>query len=690
MKGSKGSQPARAAQRAANVLGALFIISLGLMVASFAYVAYHAQFDREYIRRAEAVRVLSQTIGKNASEAANGKIDAFFMLESASRELEEHINVLANGDPAGSGLPPTAAVSEDAESALNKVLRTWNTVKLHIEDILARRQMVIAVNELGEEFRAKAPRLQEMAEGLVARLVAAGAERNQIALAGRQVVAAERIGRHLTELLQGGIGNITAAERLGVSAEEMARSLNALLHGDNSLRVAAVTDAAARQQLQAIDALYGSMRTQVNEVLARSPELYRVRTAADSIFVETTILLATTDHLLTRYQALESERPIQGWYGYAFGAAAFIMLFFRGFAVRVVTRAELAAKEEERRRTDEISRRNQEAILKLLDEIEGLKEGDLTKQATVGEEITGAIADAFNDATEALRTLVMTINETSVQVSAAAQQTQATAMHLAEASDHQAHQITAVSAAVNEMAVSIDQVSRNAEESARVAQQSVDLAVRGADTVRRTIEGMDTIREQIQETSKRIKRLGESSQEIGNIVELINDIADQTNILALNASIQAAMAGEAGRGFAVVADEVQRLAERSSNATKQIEALVKTIQTDTNEAIISMEQSTAGVVAGAKLAEAAGDALREIENVSKHLAGLIQSISEAAKQQANAAANISDTMNVIQEITAQTSAGTNETATSIGNLAELANELRNSVAGFKLPEQEGP
>src|SRR5690606_10414796 len=194
-----------------------------------------------------------------------------------------------------------------------------------------------------------------------------------------------------------------------------------------------------------------------------------------------------------------SSDLIQGWYGYAFGAAAFIMLFFRGFAVRVVTRAELAAKEEERRRTDEISRRNQEAILKLLDEIEGLKEGDLTKQATVGEEITGAIADAFNDATEALRTLVMTINETSVQVSAAAQQTQATAMHLAEASDHQAHQMTAVSAAGNEMAVSIDQVSRNAEESARVAQQSVDLAVRGADTVRRTIEGMDTIREQIQE-----------------------------------------------------------------------------------------------------------------------------------------------------------------------------------------------
>jgi len=212
------------------------------------------------------------------------------------------------------------------------------------------------------------------------------------------------------------------------------------------------------------------------------------------------------------------------------------------------------------------------------------------------------------------------------------------------------------------------------------------MANKGGDAVRRTIQGMDGIREQIQETSKRIKRLGESSQEIGDIVELITDIADQTNILSLNAAIQAAMAGEAGRGFAVVADEVQRLAERSTDATKQIEALVKTIQTDTNEAVISMEQSTAGVVSGAKLSEDAGEALVEIESVSNGLAELIHSITESAGQQSNAAANISDTMNVIQEITTQTSAGTNETAASIGNLAELANELRQSVSGFKLPE----
>ncbi|WP_421621857.1 methyl-accepting chemotaxis protein [Alkalilimnicola ehrlichii] len=392
--------------------------------------------------------------------------------------------------------------------------------------------------------------------------------------------------------------------------------------------------------------------------------------------------------LSTRLRQRADDRWLQPALAGGLGGITLILLASSALFSTRVFREMLAARAEDKRRVDEESRRNQVAILKLLDELEDLREGDLRTQATVGEEITGAIADAFNDAIDNLRSLVATINRTAEQVSASAEQTQATATRLAEASGQQAQQISSASTAIEDMAQSIDEVSRNAEESARVAQEAVNIATKGAEAVRATIEGMDTIREQIQETAKRIKRLGESSQEIGNIVELINDISDQTNILALNASIQAAMAGETGRGFAVVADEVQRLAERSGNATKQIEALVKTIQTDTNEAVLSMEQSTAGVVEGAQLAENAGDALREIESVSTDLAALIESISRASRQQANAAANVSDTMKVIQGITDETSAGTRATANSIGKLTALASDLRSSVAGFKLPDHD--
>ena len=331
------------------------------------------------------------------------------------------------------------------------------------------------------------------------------------------------------------------------------------------------------------------------------------------------------------------------------------------------------------------NRHNQDAILQLLDEMGDLADGDLTVTATVTEDITGAIADSVNYTVDALRDLVENINSTTVQVSSAAQETQATAIHLTDASEHQTQQITEVSSSISDMAKSIEQVSQNASQSSEVAKQSVHFAVQGTQAVKKAISGMDTIREHIQETSKRIKRLGESSQEIGDIVELINDIAEQTNILSLNAAIQATMAGEAGRGFAVVADEVQRLAERSSNATKQIDALVRTIQSDTNEAISSMEQSTSGVVSGAKLSQDAGASLEQIEAVSHQLADLINNISDAAKQQAQAAIGTSDNMNVIQEIAIQTSTGTNESAASIGRLLDLTDELRKSVSGFTLP-----
>jgi twitching motility protein PilJ len=329
--------------------------------------------------------------------------------------------------------------------------------------------------------------------------------------------------------------------------------------------------------------------------------------------------------------------------------------------------------------------RSQQAILRLLDELSSLADGDLTVQATVTEDITGAIADSINYAVEALRGLVLTINHSSLQVDGATRQTQALGQHLAKASGAQSKQIASATESAGGMASSAEEVSGNAERAADVARHSVEVAHKGGDAVRRTIDGMNTIRETIQETSKRIKRLGESSQEIGNIVELINDIAEQTNILALNASIQASMAGEAGRGFAVVADEVQRLAERAANATKQIEVLVRTIQTDTNEAVVSMERSTTDVVGGALLAENAGAALEEIEQVSNQIASLVQNISASARQQTSAAQAIARNMQVLKEISAQTADSTTATSNAIAKLGELSAGLRRSASGFRLP-----
>ena len=327
---------------------------------------------------------------------------------------------------------------------------------------------------------------------------------------------------------------------------------------------------------------------------------------------------------------------------------------------------------------------NQIAVLNLLDEMGDLADGDLTVHAAVQENITGAIADSINYTIDSLRDLVIGINRASEQVNTATGQAQATSVKLLSAAEKQSIQITETTDAVTNMTRSILQVSSNANQASQVAQRSLQAANVGSQAVQNTIAGMNGIREQIQETSKRIKRLGESSQEIGEIVELISDITEQTNILALNAAIQAASAGEAGRGFTVVAEEVQRLAERSSEATKQIGAIVKTIQTDTNSAVAAMEKSTEGVVEGARLSDAAGKALTEIETVSNSLARLIQSISTATAAQTEEASTVTKNMQQIQEITSQTTQGTKLTAESVGQLTKLAEELRDSVAGFKL------
>jgi twitching motility protein PilJ len=353
-------------------------------------------------------------------------------------------------------------------------------------------------------------------------------------------------------------------------------------------------------------------------------------------------------------------------------------------AMYLIGKRQVSATDAAMKLLEEDGKNNQLAVLELLDEMGDLSEGDLTVRAQVKENITGAIADSVNYTIDSLRDVVTEINRATEQVNTATGAAQGTSTALLEAAEMQSEQIADTTKAVNGMTSSILQVSTNASQAAEVAQRSLQAASQGSQAVQNTIAGMNGIREQIQETSKRIKRLGESSQEIGEIVELISDITEQTNILALNAAIQAASAGEAGRGFTVVAEEVQRLAERSSEATKQIGAIVKTIQTDTNSAVAAMEKSTEGVVEGARLSDAAGQALTEIETVTNNLARLIQSISTATEAQTEAASQVTKNMQQIQEITTLTTDGTKQTTESIVQLTALADDLRKSVAGFKL------
>ena len=674
--GSKNSLAGISTDRIMLVLFAFLIASVVALGVTYIFVAKEASLDKTYISKIGDQRVISQEIAKLTSQAARGDSAAFPLLTKARDEFQQILEYQQSVTPLDAG---------GAMASLSELNDLWKKYRENVDVILDRREVVDSIRSYIQSINEQIPSLLALTDEVVDTMAKQKAPPYQVYIATRQLMLTQRISSNVGKVLEGGEEAVTAADRFGRDAALFGRVVQDMLRGNPNLHIQKIIEPTARKKLQRVATQFYKIRNQVGAILERSPEMFQVSASAQEVLETSGLIHEKIKQVADSYQHVVDAR----WTSAAaslFGILSLVFAVLVGIVYWRDSKMTLEASEHQRALEEETNTANQEAILRLLDEMGDLADGDLTVTATVTEDITGAIADSINYAIDALRSLVSAINETTLQVSSAAQQTQATAMHLAEASDHQAQQITGASTAINEMAVSIEGVSTHASELADEARKSVDMANTGSDAVQKTINGMDSIRETIQETSKRIKRLGESSQEIGDIVELINDIAEQTNILALNAAIQAAMAGDAGRGFAVVADEVQRLAERSADATKQIEALVKGIQSDTKEAVASMEQSTSGVVQGAQLAQDAGQALEQIETVSEHLADLIRNISESASQQANAASNISDTMNVIQEITTQTSAGTNETAASIGNLAELANELRRSVAGFKLPE----
>jgi twitching motility protein PilJ len=553
----------------------------------------------------------------------------------------------------------------------------WNKLSDAASRVGEARKAVETVQTANQEARDLAPKLLSEL-GDLASAVGVQKLEGMSRYLERFELTVQRVQQELNGLSSGVSDAAPAAQRLADSLEFLNQVMRGLSGEESGLALTRVTGNDAEQRLKTVVLRNQQFGASVRKAIGAAEALSKAQVAARA-------LPALAGGLAS---SLGGEPAFQKDTGGNYTALILILL-----GVAVVALGALSwvfLKSVSARRTTELrvreNERNQEAIMRLLDELSSLADGDLTVQATVTEDITGAIADSINYAIEALRELVTTINDSAIQLDGAAKQTQGAAANMAKASGAQSRQISSASESMEDMAASIEEVSGNAERCSDVARHSVDVAHKGGDAVRRTIDGMNAIREAIQETSKRIKRLGESSQEIGNIVELINDIAEQTNILALNASIQASMAGEAGRGFAVVADEVQRLAERAANATKQIEVLVRTIQTDTNEAVVSMERSTTDVVGGALLAENAGAALEEIEQVSNQIASLVQNISASARQQAVASGNISKNMQVVREISTQTAESSTATSTSIAKLAALSAQLRKSVAGFRLPD----
>ncbi|WP_308364229.1 MULTISPECIES: methyl-accepting chemotaxis protein [unclassified Microbulbifer] len=671
--GSQSSSSALRSNPAALFMGLLVLATLAGLIVSIYLVQTQGDRDKEYLQQVAELRALSYQVVSLGPEATAGDEEAFDELQKVVGEMSGIWNRLQGAD---------AGTRRALEQELANYAQIWRQVREQADTILGNKDTIIFLNDVASTLNDSLPELQAEHNNIVEILLANSAPANQIEQAQLQVWRAERIGRNIDKMLQGGEDAEAAADQFNTDASLFGKVVEGMKGGDVVMGISRVTDPEARQSLDEITELFEFVSSSVREIFEATPALFATRQAADGILTSSPRLLESLNALNDHIVNLSGERQPNNQ-TIMIITGVFVMLIF-GMMIMAFSGTRRSLKEE-----SETNERNQQAIMQLLDELADLADGDLTTSATVTEAFTGAIADSINYTIDQLRVLVSRITGAAQEVSGLSQETQQTALHLAEASEHQAQEIAGASAAVNEMAVTIDQVSANAAESAQVAERSVQIASNGAKVVQNTIKGMDTIREQIQDTSKRIKRLGESSQEIGDIVSLINDIADQTNILALNAAIQASMAGDAGRGFAVVADEVQRLAERSAAATKQIEGLVKAIQSDTNEAVVSMEQTTTEVVRGARLAQDAGVALEEIEGVSTNLAALIQNISNAARQQASSAGHISNTMNVIQEITSQTSAGTQATAQSIGNLAKTANALRESVAGFKLPSEEG-
>ncbi|HTR59249.1 MAG TPA: methyl-accepting chemotaxis protein [Casimicrobiaceae bacterium] len=624
---------------------------------------------------ATEMQMLSQRLARGTSLAVRGNASAFEQVKDSRDRFRTDLDALVKGGPA-KGVNIDASAGEQVQTLLNDISGRWQSVEKNATAIVNNQQSLVSLSKGLEGINQGNTALLELAQQASAQ-VASGGSLREVDFTSQLAMLSQRIAKNANSLVSSEDIDPEIAFLLGKDSGTFRDILNGLLKGSDSLRLSPVRNDEARATLVDLQKRFVQYEAGVNAILQNMQRLVVAKQAARGINQESEPLLDDAKKLAEAYEGQNTGRL------FTVGAA----IFFALFALLCLVALGLVIRDEARVRafeSEQENKRNQEAILRLLNEMGNLADGDLTVQASVTEDVTGAIADSINFTIEELRTLVKGINSATDQVAKATTDAQAISNRLYEASQRQNKEIQQASASVLQMAQSINEVSQTAAQSARVAQQSLAAAEKGGQAVQNQISGMNEIRTQIQDTAKRIKRLGESSLEIGEIVELISDITEQTNVLALNAAIQAASAGEAGRGFTVVAEEVQRLAERSAEATKQIDAIVKTIQADTQDAVAAMEKSTVGVVEGTKLSDAAGQALDEIRRVSRDLAELIGGISAQTQKQSASVSDVTRGMQGILKITEETTEGTKQTNVSIGQLTKLAAELRSSVAGFKV------
>ena len=663
---------------------AVMLILLG-MVAAFA-LSVSSRVGQQMGATGQSL-MQSQRLAKSVSQALVGGIQAFPDVADSASVLGKTVKGLKSGDPD----LRLDAVDAEYQDELNTITPLVDRAEKNAATIMAQQKVLTEIGAALRQINRQSGDLLDIAEAISALKVQQNAPANEVSAAGQLVMLTQRIGKSSTEFLTLEGVSPEAVFQLGKDLNSFKDISQGLLQGSTELRLSGARDAQTRQQLESLLKLFEQTRVKAGAVLGNLQGLVAARAAQASIVADSEPLRRSLEDL---QQKLSARNGIgTGSLLTLVIATALALLCAFGLSYIQLkegrnrqTLAESQMLDAERLQQDakRVNDANQAAILRLMNELQTVAEGDLTQQATVTEDITGAIADSVNYTVEELRTLVASVQNTASRVAQTTSEVDSTSTELLAASNEQMNEIQATGKSVLEMATRINLVSTQAQESAEVARQSLKAAESGLQAVQNAIGGMNSIRDQIQETSKRIKRLGESSQEIGEITELISDITEQTNVLALNAAIQAASAGEAGRGFSVVAEEVQRLAERSADATRQIAALVRAIQTDTQDAVAAMERSTQGVVEGAKLSDNAGTRLTEIDQVSRRLSDLIQQISDSASREADLANSVADSIQNIFAVTEQTSDGTRTTAGQVRELSRMAEELRQSVARFKI------